>query len=73
MHEHINRLREQLDGCRQLLELEQGVLAAVLSAAGEVTVSRQDISRHTKNKPVIRAVYDEADGTCRLWVEESGT
>lgn len=73
MQEITNRLKEQLEGCQQLLALDQAVLAAVLSVSGPVTVDRRDINRHLQAQTAVRAVFDETAGTYRLSVREAET
>lgn len=69
MEEQYRKLREELDGCRQVMELDQAVLAAVLEKTGEVTVERAAIQRLLQEKRQVRA-EQTAEGFC-LWTEEA--
>ena len=71
MQEAYKRLREELEGCRQVLALDQAVLAAVLERTGGAAVSREDIRRHLREKTQVRAEYSPEEGGCRLWTERS--
>lgn len=71
MQERYKRLREELEGCRQVIKLDQAVMAAILEKAGEVTVSREDIRRHLRETRQIRAAWQPETDSCRLWLEEA--
>ncbi|MBE6961271.1 MAG: hypothetical protein E7445_02320 [Ruminococcaceae bacterium] len=66
MQETYRKLREELEGCRQIMALDQAVLAAVLTEIGEVTVRREDIRRHLQENRQVRAAYDPEAGTYTL-------
>lgn len=67
MQEQYGKLREELEGLRQVMALDQAVLAAVLEQTGRVTVSREDIRRNLQQKRQVRA-EQTAEGF-RLWPE----
>lgn len=67
MQEQYGKLREELEGLRQVMALDQAVLAAVLEQTGRVTVSREDIRRNLQQKRQMRA-EQTAEGF-RLWPE----
>ena len=69
MQEFINRLKEQLTGCQQLVQLDQAVIAAILEKTGAVEVTRADIRRLLEEKRQVRAAYDAETGVYRLWTE----
>ena len=64
---------EEGKACQELMRLDQAILAAVLSVTGEVTVQREAVNRHLREATAVRAVYDEAAGTYRLWTEVKTT
>ena len=70
MNERANRQREELTGYRQIIELDQAVMAAILEKAGAVTVGREDIARHLQEKTKVRADWEPAADSYRLWTEE---
>ena len=71
MQEAYRKLREELEGCRQIMALDQALLAAILEETGEVAVSRDAVRRHLQEKRQVRAVYDPETGCYRLWPEGS--
>ena len=67
MKDREQKLREELEGRRQIMELDQAVLAAVLEQTGEVAVAQADLRRHLQEKRQVRA-EQTAEGF-RLWLE----
>ena len=59
---------ENLTAYQQLMALDQAVMAAILEVTGEVTVSREAVNRHVREKTAVRA-GQTAEGF-RLWVQE---
>ena len=69
MQERYEKLREELAGFRQVVELDRAVMAAILEKTGEVTLEQADIRRHLQEVRQIRADYSTTDGSYRLWLE----
>lgn len=67
MQEEYKKLREELEGCRQVMALDQAVLATILEKSGPVTVSREDIRRNLQEKRQVRA--EQTPEGFRLWPE----
>ena len=53
---------------QQLMALDQAVMAAMLEVAGEVTVSREAVNRHVREKTAVRA--ERTDTGFRFWVQK---
>lgn len=68
MRDREQKLQEELTGYRQVIELDQAMLAAVLNKTGEVTVRREDIRRCLQEKRQVRAAQTEEG--FRLWLED---
>ena len=69
MQEQYRKLREELEGCRQVMALDQAMLAAILDETGAVTVSREAIGRHLREKRQVRAEWLPETDSYRLWPE----
>ena len=69
MRDREQRLREELEGCRQVAALDQAMIAAILEKTGEVTVSREAIHRHLQEKRQVRAEWCPEADSYRLWTE----
>ena len=67
MQKEDRKLRGEPEACRQIMELDQAVMAAILEKTGAVTVAQADIRRHLQEKRQVRA-EQTADGF-RLWTE----
>ena len=70
MDKQYKRLREELEGCRQVMGLDQAVMAAILEKTGEVQVSRECVRRCLQERQAVRA-EQTAEGF-RLWTEGGG-
>lgn len=70
MEEQYRKLREELEGCRQVMALDQALLAAVLAETGPVTVSREALRRCVQDRRQVRAEHT-AEGF-RLRTEGGG-
>lgn len=70
MDKQYKRLREELEGCRQVMGLDQAVMAAILEKTGEVQVSRERVRRCLQERQTVRA-EQTAEGF-RLWTEGGG-
>ena len=70
MNERTNRQNEALEGYRQIIGLDQAVMTAILEQAGAVTVGREDIARHLREKTGVRADWQTDTDCYRLWTEE---
>ena len=69
MSDQVKKLREEAAGCRQVIELDQAVIAAVLEKTGAVTVDRESLSRHLRERTQVRAAFRPETGSYRLWLE----
>lgn len=69
MQERYEKLREEWMGLRQVVDLDQAVMAAILEKTGAVTVSREDIRRCLQEKRQVRAEWLTETGGCCLWAE----
>lgn len=67
MEEQYRKIREELEGCRQIMGLDQAVMAAILEVTGEVAVSREAVCRCLRERRTVRA-EQTAEGF-RLWTE----
>ena len=53
---------------QQLMALDQAVMADMLEVTGAVTVSREAVNRHVREKTAVRAA--QTDTGFRFWVQE---